>query len=143
MQSTAVKTLFVRTAYNYDTDAVSLETGLSCLDPSMTKQEFAAETDINNIVRNFGLTGQLPDNFRTPSYGDFSEVTDYHTALNAVRASEEAFLSLPAALRERFANDPQHLLEFVSDSNNRPEAEKLGLINPTPPTSPTEPPPAG
>lgn len=138
MHCTAVKTTHFRNGYNYDRDAVSKATGLACLDPSMAKQEFKAETDINTIVEQFGLTGQMPSNARMPTYGDFSVVTDYQTAMNAVRSADEAFMALPAALREYFSNDPQTLLEFVSDDSNRPEAEKLGLI-PTPSLTPSSP----
>lgn len=121
--------VFCRSGLNYDMDAVSRETGLVCCEAeNMTQQQFAEEADINTIVRRFGLTGELPENVRTPQYGDFTGISDYKDAMNAVRAADEAFMELPADLRYKFANDPQRLLEFVSNGDNREEAKKLGLM---------------
>ncbi|WNK13614.1 MAG: internal scaffolding protein [Microvirus sp.] len=121
---------YLFTPYNFDHDAWSLANGLACLDPTRTQISEQPSTDINEIVRQFGLTGQLPDNPLPPSYGDFSDVLDYHSALNSVRRSEAAFEALPAALRARFSNDPGALIEFLGDEANRLEAASLGLIDP-------------
>jgi len=128
--------LFLRTDNNYDMDEVSRETAcVPDVDPdngevleSMTQQQFATEVDINEIVRRFGLTGQLPENYREPLVGDFDGIVDYHTALNAVIAAEENFMLVPATVREEFGNDPQKLLQFVSNKDNRDKAIELGLI---------------
>lgn len=130
------ETVPLRTPFNYDRDAVSLATGLACGDPTRAQQNFKEETDINTIVRRFGLTGQLPDNVRVPTYGDFDQVNDFQTALNAVHQAEDAFMALPAALRAEFQNDPQQLLEFVANPDNRSKAVKLGLIPEPPPKGP-------
>lgn len=120
----------VRTPYNYDVDAATLSTGVDFPTPTLTQQQFAEEVDINTIVKRFGLTGQLPENVRVPEYGDYTEaVTDYQTALNMVIEADEAFMKLPGAVRERFGNNPQKLLEFVSDPANLEEARKLGIAN--------------
>jgi len=102
---------------------------LSFTKPSRAKQAFKAECDINTIVRRFGLTGKLPDNVRVPVSGDFTGVTDFQTAMNSVRRATEDFMALPADLRKRFGNDPQLLMEFMADPNNREDAVKLGLVN--------------
>ena len=128
--------VFLRSAYNYDTDKVSLETGLECdPDDNRTQQQFAEEADINTIVARFGLTGELPDVVRVPQSGDFTGVSDFQSAMQAVRAAEEGFMELPAALRARFQNDPQRLLEFMEDDRNKDEAIKLGLVNKAPEVS--------
>lgn len=132
---------FVRSAYNYDMSEASDETGINCQElvtedgeivktPSLTKQSFAEEADINTIVRRFGITGQLPSNVVAPTFGDFTSVVDYQTALNAVIAAQGAFMMLPAEVRERFGNDPQRFVEFTSDDANYDEARKLGLLMP-------------
>lgn len=128
MATKATPTLFVRSAYNYDPDEVSRETGLHCLDDSLTQQQFAAETDINEIVRRFGLTGEMPDDPHLATSGDFTNVMDFRTAMEAIRKAEEGFMELPPDMRMRFSNDPQLLLEFLDNPNNRDEALKLGLI---------------
>jgi len=116
-----------RTAYNYDTQAASLASGLFCLGPSKTQQQFLQETDINTIAKNFGLTGLLPMSARQPRYEDFSQVTDYKTALDALRSAEENFMQLPSGIREFFKNDPQQLLEFVENPKNAAKGEEIGL----------------
>jgi len=98
-------------------------------DEGKTQQQFKEECDINTIVRRFGLTGKLPDNVRVPVSGDFTGVTDFQTAMNSVRRATEDFMALPADLRKRFGNDPQLLMEFMADPNNREDAVKLGLVN--------------
>lgn len=119
--------IFLRTPYNYDRDAVSDETGLFCEDPSLAQQSSKDECDINEIVRRFNLSGQLPQGVSVPQYGDFSEVSDYHTALNMVRAADLAFMALPAHIRARFANDAGAFVDFCSDPANLEEMRSLGL----------------
>ena len=129
-------TVFVRNPYNYDMDKVSDETGLKCLDPSLAQQHMKDECDINVIVERFGVTGELPTTPIPPTFGDFSGVSDYHSAINAVRASEEAFMALPAKIRERFDHDPNVLLQFLQDESNRNEAIEIGLIDGEPVVAP-------
>ena len=123
-----ITTPFLRTPYNYDRDAASNESGLACEEPSLTQQHFKDETDINNILRQFNVTGMLPEASLSPRYGDFTGIGDYHSALNAVIAAEDEFMALPAHIRARFENDPAQLIDFLGDENNRSEAEKLGLL---------------
>jgi len=125
-----MRKVFLRTGYNYDVDEVSRETALQC-DPekSVTQQQFKEETDINTIVKRFGLTGTVPLNYKPPLSGDFTEVSDFHSAMNAVREAEEAFMMMPAALRKKFNHDPQELMLFLDKEENREEAIKLGLVN--------------
>lgn len=131
----------VRSPLNYDTDSVSRETGLSCPEPTRAQQQFKDEVDINTIAKQFGMTGRLPECVRMPTFEDFSDVVDYQTALNASRRAAQAFMEMPANVRERFQNDPQRFLEFCSNDANRAEAISLGLI-PSPPVSASVPPPA-
>jgi len=120
--------IFLRTPYNYDTDAASNESGLACEEPSLAQQHFKEECDINTILQKFNITGLLPQSTLSPRYGDFSGIGDYHTALNRVIAAQDEFEALPAQIRARFNNDPSELIEFLQDESNRPEAEELGLV---------------
>lgn len=119
---------FVRSAYNYDMSAASVDAGLLCEDVSLAKQSFAEESDINTIVRRFRISGELPVNVRMPTYGDFTGVSDFHSAMNAVALAHEAFDAMPAEIRSRFHNDPQEFVAFCSDDSNMDEARKLGLV---------------
>lgn len=121
--------VFLRTPYNYDTDAASNESGLACEEPSLAQQHFKEECDINTILQKFNITGILPEAPLSPRYGDFTGIGDYHTALNRVIAAQDEFDALPAQIRARFQNDPAQLIEFLNNENNRPEAEELGLVD--------------
>jgi phage internal scaffolding protein len=138
MKGNTMKAPFIRNPYNYDTNAASNESGLRCEDATRTQQHFKDETDINNILRMFNITGQLPKKAITPQYGDFTGISDYHGALNAVIAAEDQFMTLPATLRARFDNDPQELIEFLNNPENLQEAQKLGLVNKTEASAPME-----
>lgn len=118
----------VKNPVTYDRDKNSDNSKFVFTRPSRTQQSFRDECDINNILRNFNVTGQLPVGSVQPQYGDFSGVTDYQSALNAVMAAQDSFLQLPAKLRARFDNDPALFVEFASDEANKDEMRALGLI---------------
>ena len=122
------KSPFLRTPYNYDQDAASNESGLHCEDATLAQQHFKDECDINNILRQFNVTGLLPESTLSPRYGDFTGIVDYHSALNQVIAAEDEFMRLPAQTRARFNNDPAQLIEFLDKEENKNEAVKLGLV---------------
>jgi len=104
--------------------------GLKCEDPSRAVQSQKDEADINNIVKAFGVTGQLPVGVKVPTFGDFDGVSDYREAIEVVRAAEAAFLAVPSALREKLGHDPQKFLEWCADEGNLEEMRKLGLAVP-------------
>lgn len=112
-----------------------VSSGLNCPEgSSLTRQEFAAEADINNLVRRYQETGSFYDPLvsasRQPQFGDFTSVGDYMDACNKLISAQQSFDSLPAAVRDRFSNDPAQLIAFLGDSNNRDEAVRLGLLPP-------------
>lgn len=122
------------TGYNYDRADVSRETGFSnpvdadgVAMPSMTKQSFAEECDINTIVKRFGITGEMPPT-APPSSVEFNEVFDFQSAMNVIRAGEESFASLDADLRAKFNNSPALFLDFVHNEDNRAQAELWGMV---------------
>lgn len=123
-----MKAPFLKTPYNYDTNAASDESGLVCLEPTLAQQHFKDECDINFVLTNFGVEGLAVSPLQ-PRYGDFTGVVDYHSALNAVIAAEDEFMALPANIRTRFDNDPAKLIDFIENPANREEAESLGLVN--------------
>lgn len=129
------RTYTLRAPGNYDTDEASAEAALDPNlenDPSRTQQSFKEESDINEIVRRFGLTGEMPTDLEMPQSGDFSEAPDFQTAMNMVRAAQEEFMRVPAHIRAEFGNDPQRLMSFLEDEDNRAKALKMGLIQAPP-----------
>ena len=118
----------VKNPITYDRDKNSDLAKFVFTSPSRTKQSFRDECDINNILRQFNVTGQLPVGSVQPQYGDFSGITDYQSALNAVMAAQDSFLQLPAKVRAKFDNDPALFVEFASDEANKDEMKALGLL---------------
>jgi len=123
------KAPFLRTNYNYDRNVASNESGVACEEPSLAQQQFKDECDINNILRQFNVTGLLPSSPLSPRYGDFTGIVDYQSALNAVIAAEDGFMALPANIRASFGNDPEQLIAFLDNPENKTKAIELGLID--------------
>ncbi len=131
-----MKPPFLRTPYNYDRDAASDESGIACPEPTLAQQQFRDEADINTILERFGRTGELVVPVNVPQFGDYSEVTDYHTAMNMIIQAQDSFDALPAKLRAQFDNDPGRFVDFVMDESNREKAIEMGLIEaPKPPVT--------
>lgn len=135
--------MFIRSAFNYDRNVASLESGVACEPEGGAKQEFKDECDINVLLRRFNITGQLPVGVRMPTYGDFEVVNDFHSAANSIAAARESFDLMPANIRGRFRNDPGEFVDFCSDLKNRDEAIRLGLVPPAVVEAPKEPSAAG
>lgn len=113
--------------YRYNSDAVSLATGLSCPEPTLTQQHTAEQTDINYIVATFNKTGVLPQPVQLPTYGDFTGVSDYQTALELIKQAEDGFNSLPADARAYFSNNPAYLLEYLDNAPDPQILADLGI----------------
>lgn len=129
----AKQLLVARAAYSYDVDAVSVETGLSMLEgEGRTVQSEKDEADINVILDRFGITGQMPENVRRPTFMDFGPdyIFDYRSAVEAIALAADSFNSMPAKVRAEFNNDPQEFVEFCSKEENLPKMRELGLAIP-------------
>lgn len=114
-------------------------TGEVTVPPSMTKQEFLAECDINGILAEFKITGQIRHisaNAERGQYLDLSGAPDYQEALNIVARGNEAFASLPSQVRNRFNNDPAEFLAFMENPDNQDEIIRLGLATDNRPPAP-------
>lgn len=115
--------------------------------PSMTRQEFAEECDINTIMRRYEGHGQGPGNLASnvePVYFDFasapSNLMDY---MAFMQSTESAFMSLSANVRREFDNDARLFVDFASNPANLETMRAWGLAPPAkPPVAPVEPSPA-
>ena len=95
--------------------------------PSMTKQSFKAECDINLILKKYQKTGVLDHiNKYEGQYGEV-DPHDYHEAMNIVISSQEMFDDLPARAREYFKNDPAEFLAYMEDNPQPETLRELGL----------------
>jgi len=119
--------MVVRNAY----DRVRL--GKSFAGASRTKQSFAKECDINNIMKRYEKDGVVNHfNRYGGMYGDFTGVPEYREAVERVMRADAMFMSLPASIRTRFENDPGAFVKFVEDPANKDELTKMGLVRPAP-----------
>lgn len=105
---------------------------------SLTKQEFAKECDINNIVKAFQphtMQALLQQYAMQGRFEDLPEPIDFQTALDIQMEAERAFMDLPAKVRDRFGQDPSQFLTFMHDPKNEAEARELGLLKPEAPAA--------
>lgn len=131
-----------RKATQADDLVLDKKTGELVKMPSMTKQAFVAQCDINNILKQFKLTGMVQHMSAKAAegrYEDLPDAVDFQEALNAVHDAQAAFASLPSKVRNRFENDPAQFLEFMSDPKNQEEVYELGLAVRPIPLSPDSP----
>lgn len=93
------------------------------------KQEFAKETDINNIMKRYPGGVPLPSPENRGVFMDVSEIGDLSSVMRRGDAARDAFSELPAKVRARFDNDIYTFLDFLGNDNNYDEAVSLGLID--------------
>ena len=94
--------------------------------PSLAKQSFKDECDINNIMSRFQKDGLVDHiNKFSGNYTDALGVEDYHTSLNQVMAAREAFMTLPSRVRVKFENDPGQFMAYVQDPANVDKIKEL------------------
>jgi len=94
---------------------------------SLTKQSFAAECNINNIMKKYQKSGAVTHfNRHSPEYG-FATGASFTDAMLLVVAAQDMFADLPSSIRTRFGNDPTNFLDFVQNPDNAEEMVELGL----------------
>lgn len=101
--------------------------GVQFTGKSRTKQSFKDECDVNNILKKYKESGIPPREMGPGAFGDFSNVTDFQSALNAVAEAQETFASLPAHVRDFFGNDAVRFVSFSEDPKNVDKMVELGL----------------
>ena len=120
-----------RSAYAHRDE--QLHQGIVFEEPSLTDQSQYKDTDINNIVRKYQVTGLLDSPgsvpFETLQYGDATLLPDYQTALDLVNNVQEEFSSLPSEVREKFGHDPMQLLDALQDPSKKEMLQDIGLIS--------------
>lgn len=90
----------IRTQIDGLNELVSIDTGLDCSDkPDVTRQEFKAETDVNNILARYGVEGIAK---REPIYSEIDYNMDLQSSLEAIREAEAAIAKLPADLYVKY-----------------------------------------
>lgn len=111
--------------------------------PSLTRQEFAEECDINVIMARYEKTGMLPANNVEPQYVDFTQMPG--NLMDTMRFFDEAqasFMQLPATVRREFDNDAAAFVDYAADPANLDQMRAWGLA-PKPAEPAVAAPPAG
>ena len=101
----------LRTPYNYDRDEVSKNTALVSDSETLTQQNFKDETDLNIMIRKYGVLPVSEVNWK-----EFDATVipqDYQQLQNMLREADQAFMDLPADVRKAADNDPQKFLAMV------------------------------
>lgn len=128
-----------KTPYNHDTTIEAVLSATENTDPSMTKQSEAADTDINEIVRRFGVTGTLPNRIDLPpSIAEFDGVFDFQSAMNLISRAKQSFMGVAPEVRALFNNDPQAFVNYVDEALQAGDTAKLqewGMIVPKAPVA--------
>lgn len=83
---------------------------------SRTKQQFAEDADINNIVKKYIASGYDHHHIKKKQsfFADFAADVSLDSAYKAIQVAEEEFIQLPAAVRDEFGNDPELFFKAVS-----------------------------
>lgn len=106
-----------------DRECPGLDTGTF----TYTQQEHRRDSDINVILERF----KVRDLARAPipefGGGDFTAVSDFQGAVEAVEAAQEQFMMLPSDLRAKHGNDPGNFLEWF-DYAGEEELRSAGLL---------------
>ncbi len=98
---------------------------------SLTQEQFAEESEINNIIRSHDRNGVIEHiNRGNAIYGDFSGITDFSEALDQIREAQNEFMNIPSEIREKFQNDAGQFFKFASNPENIQELREMGLAYP-------------
>lgn len=104
--------------------------------PSLTRQEFAEECDINSIMKRYEGhdIGSIMRRDVEPQYADFTVLpTNLLEYMEQMHEAEQAFMTLPASVRRTFDNSAVEFVAFASDPSNIDQMRAWGLAAPKPP----------
>jgi hypothetical protein len=96
--------------------------------PSLTRQEFADECDINVLMAKYEKHGVLPLAGSEPRYVDCASIpSDFRVVIDMMRDAEASFMSLHARVRAEFDNDARAFVDFAADPANIERLREWGL----------------
>lgn len=113
--------------------------------PTMTRQEFAEECDINVLMQRYQNhdIGAIMRAAGEPVYYDLTTVPDDLMGyMKLMGDAENAFMTLPAQVRREFDNDPVKFVDYAGDPGNLDQMRTWGLAPPAPVEPAPVPPPS-
>ena len=91
-------------------------------EPTLTKQSFKDECDINKIIKRFSETGQIPlQNGLEAQYGE-APIMDLKLALDTVDNLRQEFDNLEPQQKEIFGGNMNNYAQFLSDYAESPQS---------------------
>lgn len=117
-----------KTPWNHDTNFESDRTALFCKEPSLTKQEFKDECDINVILERFLKTGEPPAMTLPEDFADISERRTYMEIAEQFAEARSLFYGLPAGTRESCNNDPAFWADQVVKAMDKRDGDRLNEL---------------
>lgn len=115
-------------AVNWTGEVYDVKTKKMVKEPSMTKQEFKDECDVNNIIKEFSVTGMAQHLSQRPElFEDLPQPFELQDALNMAAQAQASFMAVPAKIRAQFENDPVAFMAFVHDPANQQQLIEWGL----------------
>lgn len=101
--------------------------------PSMTRQEFVDECDINAMMERMEKHGvwPMPPVDVEPQYLDLTSVpNNLMEVMDQLNEATAAFMALPAKVRKEFDNDAVKFVEFACDPANLDRMREFELAPP-------------
>lgn len=100
-------------------------------EPTLARQEFLDECDVNKIMARFDKTGTLPVYAdKAPFYVDAVDLPSFQDMQNVLISANEAFMSLPATVRSKFDNDPIRFADYANDPANVEDLKEWNMLSP-------------
>lgn len=95
---------------------------------SHVKSAFKHTVDVNNIMKKYIQTGQIPVlRPGEPRYG-FAPSADFKSAMDVVTATNRVFGQLPAETRSKFDDNPAVLMAYLEQNPSAAELYDSGLL---------------
>jgi phage internal scaffolding protein len=96
-------------------------------EPTMTEKHHAKDCDIRHIMRKAEKTGMIThQNQMEGTYMDLANRPDFEQSLNIINRGRDAFETVPASERARFANDPAQWIAYVQNPDNKEDMKERG-----------------
>jgi len=114
-----------------------LVSGLTCLKPSMTSQEFKDECNVNNILKRYAAQAQvmgvplseLLPKLGTAPYGDFTNLDNFMEMKNKVARATQVFEALPSDIRAKYGNTVEGFIGALNNPDEFKFLSERGVLN--------------
>lgn len=98
---------------------------------SITDQDCVEDTDINNIIAHYKLTGEFPDVSNVADvFNCYGSPIQFNEAYEMIETASEAFMHLPAEVRYACDNDPSKFISMLKNPEHSEFLTKYGVLKP-------------